>query len=96
MDSTTANRASARAVVHAQAYTDESVKEIRQHLEALDYRSQRTELHEARMRLVIHTTVLTVGIMVAVVWVACPPILLPVVSGGPSILIELVDRLMKM
>jgi hypothetical protein len=95
MDTTTANRASARAVNHAQAYTDESLREIRQHLARVDYHAQRVELHEARMRLIIHCSVLTIGIALAIVWVACPPLLLPVVGGGPAIMIELIDKWTK-
>jgi Na+-driven multidrug efflux pump len=87
-----AMKAGAQATLQAQAYTDAQISALVQRMASLEYRQQQDARRAMRLKISVHVAVCSVGIVLAYV---VDPILLPVITGVPAIVIELADRILK-
>lgn len=92
MTNTRTNQTTAVAVMHGQAYTDCRVAELRTELQALRQQTVMDARRAMKLKITVHVTLLTVGILVAYL---VTPYLLPVISGVPAIMIEAADRFLR-
>jgi hypothetical protein len=82
----------ATAAMQAQAYTDWQVQALAMKIQNLEYRQQLDAKRAMRLKITVHVTVVTIGILVSYL---VDPYLLPVITGVPSLLIEFADRVLK-
>lgn len=91
-ENTGTTQITAVAVMHGQAYTDFQLAQVRADIQRFRYETLRAEQRAMRLKIVVHITLLVVGILVAYL---VTPYLLPVISGVPSIMIEGADRFLR-
>jgi hypothetical protein len=85
-------KVTAVAVLSSQAYTDCRIAEVRAEIQKFRADAIRAEHRAMQLKITVHVTLLAVGIVVAYM---VSPYLLPVVSGVPSLLIEGIDRVLR-
>lgn len=86
------SRATAISLQQSQRYTDWQMVTVTRRIDRLEYLQHCNEDHNSKVRIYAHMSVLLGGLAIATIFVALPPVALAIISAGPAILIELVDR----
>jgi hypothetical protein len=78
------------ANVAAQTYTDLAARVIRDEIEMAKMEAKEAERRHRMVKCSAHVLVLTIGLGLALLFVTSP-VLLAVVTGTPSLVIEIID-----
>jgi hypothetical protein len=89
----TEKKAAARAFVQGTKYTDARVAELQASLRELRVQRYRDNRKSMKQRFALHALLILfgVGISVALIAYAASPVLLALITGGPSVITEIVD-----